>query len=268
MTSVALSRNGEVLALGNQSGLAQVFPVAADAAAVEHKIAGGLRGLAFSRDGLLVAAATLVGTAVIWNSETDREVRRIADPQHPVRAVALAGTGGDLRLATGADDGTARLWHVATARPIRRFDRHGEAVTGVALSQNARLLAAAYTDATPRLWSTDDSSVIHRLRGHGAAVTSIALTSSGDLVLTGSEDDTARLWDSKSGKPLWQSPIPFSDPVTWDGWDLAVLALLAVLLVLVPSTKWLEPGQRHYLRRSNRYRWVYELPDIRRWIGD
>jgi WD40 repeat protein len=267
LTGAALTRRGDLLALGDQAGAVHLFPPdAGGARTVARRLGGGLRALALSPDGLQVAAATAAGELIVWDRATKRERQPIDDPRHPIRALALAGTGRDLRLATGSDDGTARLWDVGRRRALRQFPGHDGPVVAVALARAAPLLATGSVDGSARLWTTD-GRLRHRLEAHRDAVSSVALNRDARWVLTGSHDDTARLWDAETGATLWQSPIPFHHPRTWNAWDLAVLALLIVALVFLPSTKWLGRGQRLALRRSNRYLWVYDLPDIERWIG-
>src|SRR2546427_38075 len=80
----------------------------------------GVRGVAFSRDGKLLATAGGDGTVRLWNPATGQPVGAPlpagTGPGGGVTAVAFSRDGK--LLATAGGDGTVRLWNPATGQPV------------------------------------------------------------------------------------------------------------------------------------------------------
>jgi WD40 repeat protein len=146
---------------------------------------------------------------------------------------------------------------------------HRSWVSSVAFSPDGTRVVTGSFDHTADLWDVASGRELHELIGHTDNVTSVAFSADGRWVLTGSNDSTARLWGTESGKTLWTTPIPFFHPDTWNSWDLAVFAALVVVLGFIPTLRQFQ-DRYLYLRRPNRFIWVYDLPGIEYWapIGD
>jgi hypothetical protein len=116
---------------------------------------GGVRGVAFSPDGRLLATASDDETVRLWDPATGKRLRTLAGHTGPVRGVAFSPDG---RLLATANGRTARLWDPATGERLRKPT--GRGVDRVAFSPDGRLLATA-NGRTARLW---DPATGERLR--------------------------------------------------------------------------------------------------------
>ncbi len=150
---------------------------------------GGVRELAFSSDGRLLASAG--NTIQLWDARTHRQVGDLPD-----NAISIAFSPDGRTLASG-DSHRIHLWNVAAQRPIGPAlqDRPGF-IYSVAFSPNGKLLASGRQDGTIRVWSVASHRRVGApLTGHTDAVEAVAFSPDGRTLASGSQDATLRLWD-------------------------------------------------------------------------
>ena len=99
--------------------------------------------IAFSPDGLTLAAASDDKTARIWEIATGREYA-VLKHQALISAVAFSPDGR--MLATASDDKTARIWDVTTGQQCAVLTHQGSVDT-VIFSPDGRTLAIAAGEA-------------------------------------------------------------------------------------------------------------------------
>ncbi|HLN67554.1 MAG TPA: caspase family protein, partial [Streptosporangiaceae bacterium] len=128
------------------------------------------RGVAFSPDGRLLAAASDEGSfdppAWLWDPATGKCLHTLTGHTDTVWGVAFSPDGR--LLATVSGDKTARLWDPATGQCVRTLTGHIGPVRGVAFSPpDGQLLATAAGDDTVRLWDPATGECLRTLTGHG-----------------------------------------------------------------------------------------------------
>jgi RNA polymerase sigma factor (sigma-70 family) len=152
--------DGKLLASGGQSRdgyqRLQIWNAATGREVGGDKGLEGYAGVAFSPDGLWVAAALHGKDPVRLYDDRAREVRRFHG--HRGSALDVAFGPGGWTLATAGEDHTVRLWEVATGLERRRLEGHTGWVHCVAFSADGRTLVSGGADTTLLVWDVDAAS--------------------------------------------------------------------------------------------------------------
>lgn len=114
------------------------------------------------------------------------------------RAMGVALSPDNTRLAAGSADGLVRVWPWRQggppAEPVVLRGHRGEALSPK-FSPDGRRLAVPGTDATIRIWDLSGGDARIALTGHDGAVWNVAYSPDGRLLASAGRDGTVRLWN-------------------------------------------------------------------------
>jgi WD40 repeat protein len=159
----------------------------------------------------------------LWDLETGKLVRRLAEPAVPVTAISFSPDGRRALSASEfpdflADhDRSVRLWDVASGRELRRFEGHTHEVSAAVFTPDGRrAVSVGWRDqpATLRVWDLDSGwEVIELGRPRPWEPATVTLAPDGRRALAGERDGTVRLWDLAARREL-HCLKGHTDPVT------------------------------------------------------
>jgi WD40 repeat protein len=162
-------------------------------------LGSGIRSVAFSPDGALVAATLGEpeerGLVVVWDMARRKQLW-VHEEAKGVPAVAFA-PGGKM-LAIGGYDHTARLLDTAAGRVLKAIEGHTNYVRAVAFSPDGKTLATGGWDRSVKVWDLADGTVQRTLDWPTERLFALSFSPGGRSLLVSGEQ--ARVSDSVSGK--------------------------------------------------------------------
>jgi WD40 repeat protein/DNA-binding SARP family transcriptional activator len=175
-----------------------------------RRATGSVIGVAFSRDGHVLATTSDDGTVDIWDVTT-RDLRETFSG-HAAAALAPVFSRDGATLYTASRDGTVIAWDVRGERRLGRPFRfapvaHGGegahvaapgAAGAVAVSPDSKLFATSPGPDRVTLWRVRDLAVVAELRGPCGGVQSIAFSHDGRLLAATGNTRNTVLWDVKT----------------------------------------------------------------------
>ena len=212
MLSVALSRDGTLLATGSDNGSVRLWSLARSGhpqlLAAPLSMQGAVSSLTLSPDGRFIAISA-GGTVSLWN---------ISDPRRPALAgkvPAVQGAGLNTvaydpdgqTLATAGANGHVYLWNTSDPRhPLLRgipIDAGTGQVNAVAFSPDGGILAAGGTSGQVRLWKTTKGDAhptpLASLNGPTNGVNAIAFSPDSRTLAVAGNDSRVWLWTLADG---------------------------------------------------------------------
>ena len=193
VTSVALSADGGMLAIGLASGTLRVVDITRQRQDVTLSgLAGPVRSVALSPDGSRVAGGTDDGSIWVWRTD---DGTLLGQPP--------GGSDGAVRSVAFSRDNQVIAWgsqagpiHVSTLGPhsFPPLEGHTQSVLSLVFDPSAKRLASGGADGSVRVWNMQTRRSVS-LSGHNAPVASVAFSIDGTRLASGSDDGTARVWN-------------------------------------------------------------------------
>jgi WD40 repeat protein/DNA-binding SARP family transcriptional activator len=209
---LAVSRDGKLLALGQQDGSI----ILVDAASGRRRrvltgLSAQLTGLAFSPDSATLASASGDRTAILWDVATGKPRETLEGHAGAVTGVAFSPDGAT--LYTSSLDDSVIAWDLTrTSGFARQLTRAASPVVGVAFSpRDPNLLALAQHDGPVTLWNVAKRvRVGNPLDVTGGSANAVAFSPDGRILAAADADGTVVLFDvathARVGRPL---PSPY-----------------------------------------------------------
>jgi WD40 repeat protein len=145
---VELSPDGSLLAAADESGVVQLWELAAGRSRQLSHAGDRANDLRFSPDGKRLASTR--GTMVrVWDVPSG-DLRKLRG--HATELSRLAFSGDGTLLASGGFDGTARVWRVSEGEPELAHLPAGDGWTPVAMSASSQKVALASADGKLAVW--------------------------------------------------------------------------------------------------------------------
>lgn len=210
LTTVAFCPSGTAFAVAGSAGVilcdlaagAAVAPLA-DELPEGGRASGGADAIAYSPDGLLLAAGCEDGTTRLWDPGSRQLVTVLTRPDSAgVNSVAFSPDG--TTLACGDENGTICLWDVrgrAVSTVLANPESQG--VLSVAFSPDGGALAAGDANSRSYLWDHSRGQLAFRLAGRSmGAIFSAAFAPDGTVLAAADSDGGIALWDLSDGQQI------------------------------------------------------------------
>jgi WD40 repeat protein len=195
-TAIAVSRDGQMLAVASRSAITLVSPsgVVANKLEVEE---GVIDRVAFSIDGRQLAGADQFGKVRIWGVMNGR-IERTVTTRGEITAMAFAPGGHLFATADGEND--VSIWNLQTGQAQGKLRKHDAAINALAFSPNGQMLASGSDDRTIVLWDLAAGKSKRTFKGHDQTVTSLAFSPDGRLLASGSGNASVVVWEVGTGR--------------------------------------------------------------------
>ncbi|HWC89935.1 MAG TPA: serine/threonine-protein kinase, partial [Pirellulales bacterium] len=180
--------------LSNSTGLPAAPESTAAPLAVLTANAGAVWSVAFDDRTSTLAMAIEDGTVRLWDMPTT-SIRSALNAHRGTVWFSRFSPQGDF-LATAGDDGLIKLWKAPWAEPVKTFE-HSNAVRGLAISGDGRLLYAGDRAGGLRVWSLEAAQPLVEAQQPGA-VYAVAISPDGQTLATAGSDKVVRLWNAQS----------------------------------------------------------------------
>ena len=155
---------------------------------------GGVKTVAFSPDGALLATAGRENVARIWSVSDQSLIAEFSGHTDQLNTVEFSSDGS--QLLTSSWDGTARLWQVETGDSIV-LRGHTDRVNLAKFSPpgTPKRILTTSRDSSAIIWDGSTGAKLHDLDGHKENIRAAAFFPDGDRVATASTDQTLKIWD-------------------------------------------------------------------------
>ncbi|MGB0715645.1 MAG: protein kinase domain-containing protein [Phycisphaerae bacterium] len=165
----------------------------------------GIRSVAYSPDGDLVASGGYDNTACIWDLKSSKLIHRLEGHEEVVTGVAFSPD--QQLLATSAANASVYVWDVTNGQLIKKLAGHDSWLAGVRFSPDGTMLASYGGNSNLRLWRVEDLSLIASLNGYTHDVWGLDFSPDSTRIATSTGDGKIVVWSVSEQKRLWETKI-------------------------------------------------------------
>ena len=202
VNAVAFSSDGKLLAAAaecaDKKGAIVIFDVASGIPRLVHPEDAGIRAVAFSPQGGILAIAGVSPLVKLLRVDDGDLVKTLEGHENQGRSVAFSRDGR--RLITANNDRTARIWDVSEARCLTTFSAHTNMVSSAAITPDGSLAASCGQDRTTRIWNPSTGEELRVLKPtEFYAVSHLAFSPDGKFLATAHGDALVRIRETRTG---------------------------------------------------------------------
>jgi WD40 repeat protein len=212
ITSVTISPNGKIIAVGNEEGNVELWKI--DGTLIRTFVGhqGWVTSISFSPNGDNIASGSDDKTIKLWKADGTL-IRTFEGHTGSINTVSFSHDGKI--IASGSSDQTVKIWQL-NGTLINTLRGHGNSVTSVSWSQDDKIIASGSDDGIVKLWKLN-ADIMTTLTGHKRGISSLNFSPDGKIIASGSDDGTVKLWqqngnliDNLTEHEGWVSSISFS----------------------------------------------------------
>jgi WD40 repeat protein len=202
---VSISSDGSLLALLDDSGVAQVYHTATGQGLERHSIAGSA-AMVFAGTELVTHSARTAMRTVEPGWILQRTIGTSTGPS-PItgRVYATAFSPDGSLLATGSGDpsrtGQLLLWNAGDGNLGREiYNAHSDVVLGLDFSRDGRWLASGSADKFAKLWKVANGERLFSFEGHTHHVLAVDLKADLRTLVSAGADGVVKVWNLVTGE--------------------------------------------------------------------
>ncbi|HEY3137975.1 MAG TPA: serine/threonine-protein kinase [Blastocatellia bacterium] len=196
---LALSPDGRLVATSHGVYESATGHLVADLERSPWFNASSIYGVAFSKDGTMLAIANSRGLEVLYDTRTWQAIEE-ADLS-PRQFISVDFSPDGKQLVTGEDGGTVQLWETHPLRPTAVIGRHAARIKSVDFSPDGKQVISAGDDKLVALWDVRSQKLVTRIGLHTAPVYAVAFAREGNRLISGGHDHSVRLYTRH--RTLW-----------------------------------------------------------------
>ncbi|HEY9805745.1 MAG TPA: WD40 repeat domain-containing protein, partial [Candidatus Obscuribacterales bacterium] len=215
LSSVALSADGQTLAVAKTDGWIEILQLQSDqpprllhriqslpkakAIATPKSVEATpvvVRQMSFSPDGQKLLGLGDDLTVRLWNVSSGKLLQKLQGHQATIEQARFSPNSQ--QIVTASWDRTARIWDVASGRLVRLLP-HTDVVSSAFFSPDNQQVVTASWDGAARVFDATTGALRVVLAGHHGPVLDAEFSPNGRSLVTASADGTARLWDARTG---------------------------------------------------------------------